>query len=425
MKNKFSYIMERMHRPLMLTEEKATIIFNVITGRIDSSLMNDDEAIIIEASNGRMRAEDYCHEIIGDIAIIRIFGSLVHRGSWVGASSGLISYQGLAKQVEAAENDPSINTILFEYDSPGGEVNGVFELANQIRACSTRTVAFANNLAASAAFLLASACDERYVTDLGYVGSIGVVTIHQDISAKLEKEGVVITAIYAGKEKTEGWPHKAITEPYKADRQKDIDYIYQLFTAFVAEGLNITQTHVVGTNAKTFRGQDAVDAQLADGVTTYDNLILKLSANQPQLSGATKESTMTKAENAPDKNTGVTLAEHENAVKAASTEAATEAKDRIGAILGCDEAKGREAQANHIAFNTDMSAEDAKGMLGASGKTVAETPKGGDGLTALQKEMAKDENQPNIGADGGQDGGDEKSNLASRYKARHNLSVVK
>ncbi|MCJ8322781.1 MAG: S49 family peptidase [Rhizobiales bacterium] len=427
MTNKFSYILERMHRPLMLTEEKAITIFQVMSGRIDSSQITDDESLTIEASSGQIRASDYCHDVIGDIAVIKVIGSLVHRGGWIGARSGLVSYQGLTRQLDAAENDPQIKTILFEYDCPGGEVAGVFELANKIRNCGKHTVAFANNLAASAAFLLASACDERYVTDLGYVGSIGVVTIHQDISQKLEKEGVVITAIYAGADKTEGWAHKPISESFKASRQQDIDYIYEQFTAFVAVGLDVTQEHVVGTNAKSFRGQHAVDAKLADGVTTYDQLILKLTANQPQFSGATKETIMSepKAEGAPGNEAGVTQAAHDSAVEKASNDATVTATARIGEILGCEEAKGREVQANHIAFNTEMSAEDAKGMLGASAKTVAKTHELGDGQSDFQKEMAKGENQPQIGAEGGKNSGNQNPNLADRFSARHKLSVVK
>lgn len=43
-------------------------------------------------------------------------------------------------------------------------------------------------------------------------------------------------------------------------------------------------------------------------------------------------------------------------------------KNRAEAILGCAEAQGRGPLARHIAFNTAMSAEDAKGMLSASAK---------------------------------------------------------
>lgn len=57
---------------------------------------------------------------------------------------------------------------------------------------------------------------------------------------------------------------------------------------------------------------------------------------------------------------------------------------RIKSILGCDEAKGRDASASHLAMNTSMSLEDAKGILaaiplapapGANGSRMSQTPK--------------------------------------------------
>ena len=73
-----------------------------------------------------------------------------------------------------------------------------------------------------------------------------------------------------------------------------------------------------------------------------------------------------------------------------------------------------------------MSVDDAKAMLAASAKTSA--PETKTGLSDLQKEMSKDENRPDIGAEhsGGVDEtGGGASTIASRYEARHNFKVVK
>lgn len=50
---------------------------------------------------------------------------------------------------------------------------------------------------------------------------------------------------------------------------------------------------------------------------------------------------------------------------------AADTKARIKAITTCDEAKGREALAEYIAFQTEMSAEGAKAMLAAAPKAEA------------------------------------------------------
>ena len=68
-------------------------------------------------------------------------------------------------------------------------------------------------------------------------------------------------------------------------------------------------------------------------------------------------------------------AEAEAKAKAEATKHAEEqsGRGRIKAILDCEEAKGREALAKHLALETDTTLESAKGIL-------AKSPKSGAGL---------------------------------------------
>ena len=72
-------------------------------------------------ARGRRRA---MYAQSGHTAIISIVGSLVNRGAYLGANSGLVSYEGLSHQVEAAVADHSVGNILLDIDSPGGEATG-------------------------------------------------------------------------------------------------------------------------------------------------------------------------------------------------------------------------------------------------------------------------------------------------------------
>ncbi|MDR9429047.1 MAG: S49 family peptidase, partial [Salibaculum sp.] len=40
--------------------------------------------------------------VVNGIAVIEISGVLIHRGGWIGQSSGQTSYEGIAAQIEAA-----------------------------------------------------------------------------------------------------------------------------------------------------------------------------------------------------------------------------------------------------------------------------------------------------------------------------------
>jgi capsid assembly protease len=69
---------------------------------------------------------DAPYPVVDGIAVIEIAGVLIHRGSWIGQSSGQTSYEGIAAQIEAAASDPAVRGLALEIDSFGGEVAGCF-----------------------------------------------------------------------------------------------------------------------------------------------------------------------------------------------------------------------------------------------------------------------------------------------------------
>ena len=100
-------------------------------------------------------------------------------------------------RADQAVAEPSVDQILIEVDSPGGSVYGVQELADKVVAAqrSKPVVALVNSVAASAAYWVASQAGAVYVTPGGEVGSIGVYTLHEDVSGALEKAGIATTLI--------------------------------------------------------------------------------------------------------------------------------------------------------------------------------------------------------------------------------------
>lgn len=143
------------------------------------------------------------YALIDGIAVIEISGVLVHRGAWIGESSGQTSCEGIAAQIAAAASDPLVRGIALEIDSFGGEVAGVFELANAIRAARAAVPvwAFVAEHAFSAAYALASQADRIILPRTGAVGSIGVVVMHADLSGQLSDAGVTVTLIHSGAQK--------------------------------------------------------------------------------------------------------------------------------------------------------------------------------------------------------------------------------
>lgn len=222
-------------------------------------------------------ADDYRHHgdapypVVDGIAVVEIAGVLIHRGGWIGQSSGQTSYEGIAAQIEAAADDPAVRGLALEIDSFGGEVAGVFDLADRIRAIrgAKPVWAFVAEHAFSAGYALASQADRILLPRTGALGSIGVVVLHADLSGQLDQDGVRVTLIHSGQHKVDGNPYQPLPASVRDDIQREIDVLRFLFAETVAAGRAGRLSHdaALATEAATFRGADAVAVGLADEVT--------------------------------------------------------------------------------------------------------------------------------------------------------------
>jgi len=208
------------------------------------------------------------YAVVDGIAVIEIAGTLVHRGAWIGQSSGLTSYEGIAAQLQAALADPGVRGIALDIDSFGGEVAGAFDLADRIRAARVQKPvnAFVAEHALSAGYVLASQADRIVLPRTGAVGSIGVVALHTDMSGALDQKGIAVTLIHAGAHKIDANPYQPLPEAVHDQMQRELEVVRFLFAETVAAGRGDRLTHAaaLATEAAVFRGADAIAAGLAD-----------------------------------------------------------------------------------------------------------------------------------------------------------------
>jgi ClpP class serine protease len=153
------------------------------------------------------------------VAIIPIRGTILPHGTALSTFLGFASVEGIRELFRSAQARPDVQAILFEVDSPGGRVDGLADLADEIHAArgGKPLVALAADSAYSAAYFLASAADEVHVTQSGGVGSIGTIALHIDESQALEQEGLKITAITSGTKKAVLAPFAPLSEDGRAE----------------------------------------------------------------------------------------------------------------------------------------------------------------------------------------------------------------
>jgi ClpP class serine protease len=126
---------------------------------------------------------------------------------------GGTSYDSIREEFQAALADPSVGAIVFDIDSPGGEVSGCFDLVDEIfNARGIKPIsAIVNEMAYSAAYAIASAADKVILPRTGGVGSVGVICVHMDQSQYDANVGVKFTPIFAGSHKGDFTPHAPLS----------------------------------------------------------------------------------------------------------------------------------------------------------------------------------------------------------------------
>lgn len=212
------------------------------------------------------------------IAVISVLGPLVKRSSGHFLSGGPTTYAEIREEFADAATDPAVKGIIFEIDSPGGEVGGLFELADRIY--SQRAVkpiyAVADDDAFSAAYMIASAAEKVYVTSTGGVGSVGVYVVHVDQSEFDNKLGVKFTYISAGAKKVDLNPHEPIKDAARAEMKVEIDRLYGLFVDAVARNRSVDPQAIRDTESGLLFG-DAGIPLLADKQGTLATAIEDMS----------------------------------------------------------------------------------------------------------------------------------------------------
>lgn len=370
-----------LNRPLLLEPGYARFFFAALGPKMQMSALTDTQGLTTLAAQLPAQAASYSaragrgdktYVVRDSIAIIPVEGTLVHKSGYIGSSSGAMGYDGIEAQIKAAIDDPMVKGILLDVDSPGGEVAGVQEVARVLSNSSKPVWAHANEMAASAAYWLASAADKLVLTETAEVGSVGVLMAHADYSEALSNEGIKVTLIHAGANKVDGNPYTPLPDAVKAEFQADIDQLRTLFATSVATNMGIPTAQVLATEARMYRGQEAVNQGLAHAVMSFEDTLAAFSQSLANRGGSLKGKTMSK----PDTNASpaaagegnpITAEAHTAAISAARSEGhtagATQERARISAILTSDAATGREATAREFALNTNMSAEDANRVL--------------------------------------------------------------
>lgn len=255
--------------------------------QIVETRLNDGKLSLEEIEiriNKNDKSENGSYTTDNKIRVIPIHGVIAKRMNLFSKISGGTSTELLKTEIETAIADDSVKSILLDIESPGGSVDGPFELSDFIYASRGQKpiYAFANGLMASAAYLIGSAADNIIGTQTAQIGSIGVITKHMDYSRRDEQNGVITTIITSGKYKAIGAENKPLSKEDKQYIQSRLDYFYTMFVNSIARNRNVSTEKVLSDMAdgRIFIGRQAQDAGLIDSIGTLELGLAQCSSNQ-------------------------------------------------------------------------------------------------------------------------------------------------
>jgi signal peptide peptidase SppA len=269
-----------------------------IAPRALETLLAAGRVAIVPQHGGATRGRGYAVTDAG-IALVPVLGPLVARGDWLTELFGASVYGEVGEAVEAALADPSVRGVVMEIDSPGGEVAGMFDLADRLtslRSSAGKPLwAVASESATSAAYAIASAAERIYVTQTGEVGSIGVVAAHVDQSVADTKAGLAWTFLHAGARKLDGNPHEPLSDPARAAIQADVDALYDQLVSLIARNRSLAPEAVRATEAAIYRGRAGVAMGLADRVGTVETALADMTTTLAAAASRRSATTQTPA----------------------------------------------------------------------------------------------------------------------------------
>jgi ClpP class serine protease len=170
------------------------------------------------------------YDIVPSIRVIPVNGTIMQKAGMLEEMCGAVSTQKIKGWIQEAEADANIDTIVFDIESPGGEVTGTPELADYIAKCKIKTIAVSDSLVASAAYWIASSCDEIYsIGKTAEWGSIGCYSYILDVSKMYDNAGIKVEVFKDSKLKGIGIPGVPLNDDQRAYLQGEVDKIGKMF----------------------------------------------------------------------------------------------------------------------------------------------------------------------------------------------------
>lgn len=314
---------------------------------------------------------------VGDVAVISIHGLLMAELDFLSFILGASTFSEIQNDLREVGADTEIESVLLDISSPGGEVNGTAETAEIVAelAKAKMVVAFGSGHMTSAAYWVASSASRVVCSPTCMVGSVGTALEHIDQSRLDAALGLKYTELVSGQFKRLGTPHAPLSREARDYLQSQVNDLNSVFLSTVQKNRNLGEEEMAEIReAKIFIGENSRRVGLVDRISFFDKTLLSMQS-QPDGTDETIESTVVPVDNSQEvpmpeemktdsatqqteTQTQVSEPAQQPAANPAPQQTGEERK-RIKEILALGQKTEMEAEAQRVAFDTDMTPSEA------------------------------------------------------------------
>jgi protease IV len=209
--------------------------------------------------------EEYCN-----VARIPVHGilSTIGEGGGVFSSGTFTRADDFVAQVELADEDPYIDAIVLDIDSPGGTPVSADEMLDALLRAQKPVVAVVRELGASAGYWVASGADHIIASPVSQVGSIGVTMSYLETASSTDLDGARWVDISSGLFKDAGHPERVLREEERSFFQEQVASVYEYMIERIREARGVLTHEDLSALAdgRVYTGTEALGLRLVDAL---------------------------------------------------------------------------------------------------------------------------------------------------------------
>jgi len=194
----------------------------------------------------------------------------------------IFNSESIIKEINAFREDARTVALLIRVDSPGGAVAPSQEIYHAIKKASETkpTVVSMGSVAASGGYYVSSPATKIFANPSTLTGSIGVIMQLDRYSKLLDKIGVEIEVLTAGRLKDAGSPVRELTREERQYFKDILEDMHQQFIYDIIIGRNFTENMdedsvkslvKILADGKIFTGNQALELGLVDTLGSYQD----------------------------------------------------------------------------------------------------------------------------------------------------------